>query len=125
MNPQPDSEPSDIQHPESSSRNRTIAVSDIHANPAIRDPGKFINGGVTGELGFTAKFGLSPTTTLDFAYNPDFALVEADAPVVTANQRFPIFFQEKRPFFLEGKDIFNSPLQPLRFAERLRAHASS
>ena len=32
--------------------------------------------------------------------------------MVAANQRFPIFFAEKRPFFLEGKDIFDSPLQP-------------
>ena len=37
--------------------------------------------------------------------------LEADAPVVTANQRFPIFFEEKRPFFLEGKEIFDSPMQ--------------
>ena len=49
--------------------------------------------------------------TLDATINPDFAEIEADAPVVTANQRFPIFFDEKRPFFLEGKDIFDSPLQ--------------
>ena len=53
---------------------------------------------------------MTPTITLDFAYNPDFAQVEADAPVSTANQRFPIFFPEKRPFFLERIDIFNSPL---------------
>ena len=46
--------------------------------------------------------------TLDFTYNPDFAQVEADATVVTANQRFPIFFEEKRPFFLEGKEIFET-----------------
>ena len=32
--------------------------------------------------------------------------------MVTANQRFPIFFEEKRPFFLEGKEIFDAPLQP-------------
>lgn len=56
----------------------------------------------------TAKFSLSPTVTLDFAYNPDFAQVEADAPVSTANVRFPIFFAEKRPFFLERIDIFQS-----------------
>ncbi|MDI1241601.1 MAG: hypothetical protein PSX80_06735, partial [bacterium] len=48
---------------------------------------------------------------LEAAINPDFAVIEADARVVTANQRFPIFFEEKRPFFLEGKDIFNSPLR--------------
>jgi len=75
-------------------------------NPA----GRFVNEGVKGEFGMTAKFSLTPTVTLDFAYNPDFAQVEADAPVTTANQRFPIFFAEKRPFFLERIDIFNSPL---------------
>jgi hypothetical protein len=75
------------------------------------DPaGRFVNEGVKGDFGFTAKFGLTPTITLDFAYNPDFAQVEADAPVSTANVRFPIFFPEKRPFFLERIDIFQSGL---------------
>lgn len=75
------------------------------------DPaGRYVNDGIKGEFGMTAKFGLTPTTTLDFAYNPDFAQVEADAPVTSANQRFPIFFAEKRPFFLERIDIFQSPL---------------
>lgn len=75
------------------------------------DPaGRFVNEGIRGEFGLTAKFGLTPTTTLDFAYNPDFAQVEADAPVSTANVRFPIFFPEKRPFFLERIDIFQSGL---------------
>lgn len=75
-------------------------------NPA----GRYINEGIKAEFGMTAKFSLTPTTTLDFAYNPDFAQVEADAPVSTANVRFPIFFQEKRPFFLERIDIFQSGL---------------
>src|SRR5215203_449039 len=75
------------------------------------DPaGRFVNDGVKGEFGMTAKFGLTPTTTLDFAYNPDFAQVEADAPISTANLRFPVFFSEKRPFFLERIDIFQSGL---------------
>ena len=75
------------------------------------DPaGRFVNEGLKAEFGTTAKFSLTPTITLDFAYNPDFAQVEADAPVTTANQRFPIFFAEKRPFFLERIDIFRSGL---------------
>jgi hypothetical protein len=75
------------------------------------DPqGRYVNEGVKGDFGLTAKIGLTPTITLDFAYNPDFAQVEADAPVTTANQRFPIFFAEKRPFFLERVEIFRSPL---------------
>jgi len=75
------------------------------------DPsGRFVNDKIKAEFGMTAKFSLTPTITLDFAYNPDFAQVEADAPVSTANQRFPIFFAEKRPFFLERIDIFQSGL---------------
>ena len=72
--------------------------------------GRFVNDGIKAEFGMTAKFSLTPTITLDFAYNPDFAQVEADAPVSTANVRFPIFFAEKRPFFLERIDIFRSPM---------------
>ncbi|CAA9397370.1 MAG: CBM9 [uncultured Pyrinomonadaceae bacterium] len=73
------------------------------------DPaGRYVNDRIRGEFGMTAKFSLTPTITLDFAYNPDFAQVEADAPVTSANQRFPIFFSEKRPFFLERIDIFNT-----------------
>lgn len=75
------------------------------------DPsGRYVNEGVKGDFGLTAKFGITPTITLDFAYNPDFAQVEADAPVTTANVRFPIFFPEKRPFFLERIEIFQSQL---------------
>ena len=75
------------------------------------DPaGRYVNESVRGDFGMTAKFSLTPTITLDFAYNPDFAQVEADAPVSTANVRFPIFFAEKRPFFLERIDIFQTPM---------------
>jgi hypothetical protein len=72
---------------------------------------KFSNPPIEPDFGFTAKFSITPNVTLDAAYNPDFADTEADAPVVEANQRFPIFFSEKRPFFLEGADIFNSRIQ--------------
>jgi len=80
------------------------------ANPNLPDSGRFANQPVGFELGVTAKYSLTPTVTLDLAINPDFAQVEADQTVVTANQRFPIFFEEKRPFFLEGIDIFQTPL---------------
>ena len=73
--------------------------------------GRFVNHQIKKDIGVNLKYTLSPNMTLDATINPDFAEIEADAPVVTANQRFPIFFAEKRPFFLEGKDIFDSPLQ--------------
>lgn len=74
------------------------------------DPGRIVNEPVALEPGLTAKFTPSSALTLDLAINPDFAQVEADQIVVTTNQRFPIFFPEKRPFFLEGIDIFSTPI---------------
>ena len=80
-------------------------------NPiGLQDPGRFVNDPIGFDIGANLKYTISPNVTLDAAINPDYAEIEADAPVVTANQRFPIFFEEKRPFFLEGKEIFNSPL---------------
>jgi hypothetical protein len=82
-------------------------------NPiGLQDPGKFTNDPVRQDIGVNLKYNMSPNVTFDAAINPDYAEIEADAPVVAANVRFPIFFQEKRPFFLEGKDIFESSLQP-------------
>ena len=77
---------------------------------AAADPGRIVNQPVAIDPGLTAKFIPSPAITVDLAINPDFAQVEADQLVVTANQRFPIFFPEKRPFFLEGIDIFTTPI---------------
>jgi hypothetical protein len=74
------------------------------------DQGRIVNEPVGLDPGLTAKLGITPTVTLDMALNPDFAQVEADQIVVTTNQRFPIFFPEKRPFFLEGIDIFQTPV---------------
>lgn len=58
-----------------------------------------------GELGLTAKYGITPQLILDGTYNPDFSQVEADAGQVDINLRSPLYFAEKRPFFLEGTDI--------------------
>jgi Domain of unknown function (DUF5916)/Carbohydrate family 9 binding domain-like len=72
--------------------------------------GRFVNEPLKFDPGLTGKYTLTPTVILDFAVNPDFAQVESDQLVVQANQRFPIFFEEKRPFFLEGKDIFTTQI---------------
>ncbi|HEX4900111.1 MAG TPA: carbohydrate binding family 9 domain-containing protein [Pyrinomonadaceae bacterium] len=77
---------------------------------AATDPGRIVNQPLAFDPGLTAKFIPSPAITVDLAINPDFAQVEADQLVVTANQRFPIFFPEKRPFFLEGIDVFTTPV---------------
>jgi Domain of unknown function (DUF5916)/Carbohydrate family 9 binding domain-like len=78
--------------------------------PGVTDVGRLVNEPLHFEPGLTAKFIPSPGMTIDLAINPDFAQVEADQIVVTANQRFPIFYPEKRPFFLEGIDVFRTPI---------------
>src|SRR5258705_5628685 len=75
-----------------------------------RKAAKFVNEPIKFDPGLTGKYSLTPTVTLDFALNPDFAQVESDQLVVTANQRFPIFFSGKRPSFLEGIDIFSTQI---------------
>ena len=81
---------------------RAAYFGEIFSTPGLVDNGRFINRPVVVDPGINIKYGITPTVTLDFAANPDFAQVEADSPVITANLRFPIFFPERRPFFLEG-----------------------
>jgi hypothetical protein len=66
--------------------------------------------GSDAEPGVSVNFGITPTMNAAFTANPDFAQVEADQLVLTVNQRFPIFYDEKRPFFLEGIDAFQTPI---------------
>ncbi len=61
------------------------------------------------EVGLDAKIGLTSRLTLDLTVNPDFGQVEADQVVLNLS-RFETFFPEKRPFFLEGRDLFETPI---------------
>jgi hypothetical protein len=63
------------------------------------------------EAGLTARWGITPNLTLNAAVNPDFSQIEADAVQLDINTQFALFFNEKRPFFLEGADFFAGPLQ--------------
>lgn len=95
---------------ETGRRVRSIPQSVLQSTPGLIDPGRFVNDPIQLEPGLNVKYGITPTVTLDLTLNPDFAQVEADQLVVTTNQRFPIFYPERRPFFLEGIDIFQTPL---------------
>jgi hypothetical protein len=59
------------------------------------------------DVGLSGKFGITSNVTLDGTVNPDFSQVESDAFQVEVNQRYPIFYSEKRPFFMEGMGLFN------------------
>ena len=67
------------------------------------------------EAGLNVKYGISSDLTADFTINPDFSQTESDLPQIDVNQRFPLFYPELRPFFLEGQEIFNvfAPITPI------------
>jgi hypothetical protein len=60
----------------------------------------------TGSVGVDGKIAVTNDMTLNFTINPDFGQVEADPSVVNLTA-FESYFSEKRPFFIEGKNIFN------------------
>ncbi len=68
--------------------------------------------------GVDAKFVLKDSLVLDVTLNPDFSQVESDQPQTTVNQRFEVFFPEKRPFFLENAGFFRTPIN-LLFTRRI------
>jgi hypothetical protein len=69
-------------------------------------------------VGLDAKVVIRESLTLDATVNPDFSQVESDDPQVTVNQRFEVFFPEKRPFFLENASYFQTP-ENLFFSRRI------
>ncbi len=64
---------------------------------------------VTPEVGVNGRWGITPSLTASATLNPDFSQVEADVGQVTVNERFAVFFPEKRPFFLEDIEQFDTP----------------
>jgi hypothetical protein len=48
---------------------------------------------------------------VDFTVNPDFSQIESDTAQISTNERFALFFNEKRPFFLEGVNMLRTPIQ--------------
>jgi hypothetical protein len=69
-------------------------------------------------VGLDAKMILRDSLTLDMTLNPDFSQVESDSPQVTVNQRYEVYFPEKRPFFIENSDYFQTP-ENLFFSRRI------
>ncbi len=57
-----------------------------------------------------AKFVIHDHFIVDATANPDFSQVESEDPQITVNQRYAVYFPEKRPFFLENEDFFRTPM---------------
>ena len=84
-----------------------------------RDPagGEFDREDVDPDAGLNLRLGFT-SYALDATLNPDFSQVESDEGQVTVNERFALFFPEKRPFFLEGIELFGTP-QTLVYTRRI------
>ena len=74
------------------------------------EDGELEDGDEEAEAGLTVRWGITPSLALTGTLNPDFSQVEADAAQLAVNERFALFFEEKRPFFLEGIDKFSTPI---------------
>ncbi|MDH5715793.1 MAG: DUF5916 domain-containing protein, partial [Candidatus Aminicenantes bacterium] len=81
-------------------------------NSDRENPGSWAETEVSHDIGMGIKYGITSSVTADLTLNPDFSQVESDAFQVEVNQRYPIFYTEKRPFFMEGVDILDFALIP-------------
>jgi hypothetical protein len=77
-----------------------------------RDPTNpyFQHAEAQGQPGMDAKFVIRDHFVVDMTANPDFSQVESEDPLITVNQRYAVYFPEKRPFFLENEDFFRTPM---------------
>ena len=84
-------------------------------NETTDDPGfePLTNTGTEAEVGVTVRWGITPDLTANLTVNPDFSQVEADVARLNVNNQFALYFPETRPFFLEGADYFNSPINAI------------
>jgi len=79
-------------------------------NGAVGENGLFERGATEFNPGANLRLGFT-NVSFDATVNPDFSQVESDATQVTANERFALYYAEKRPFFLEGIELFSTPNQ--------------
>ncbi|MCX6164337.1 MAG: DUF5916 domain-containing protein [Ignavibacteriae bacterium] len=71
---------------------------------------EFKNGKFERDIGFNVKYGITSNITTDLTLNPDYSQIESDAGIISVNNPVAYSFSEKRPFFLEGANIFQTPV---------------
>jgi len=86
--------------------NPTLTATQNHSRNSFGQ--QMNNLGTTESLGLNLRWAPTSNITLNAALNPDFSQVEADSAQLSFNRQFSLFFEEKRPFFLEGADIFQT-----------------
>ncbi len=80
-----------------------------------RENGDFRNTSERYDPGLTVHWGFMSNMKLSATFNPDFSQIEADAAELNVNPQYAIYYPEKRPFFLEGSDLFAFNIPVVRF----------
>jgi hypothetical protein len=83
-----------------------------------KETAQFERDALAARMGLDAKWVVASNLTLDATLNPDFSQVESDTPQITVNRRFEVLFPERRPFFMENANFFDTPTQVL-FTRRI------
>ena len=84
-------------------------LTSIRTDRRVSADGAMERGAFRPELGLDARWSITPDVTVNATANPDFSQVEADAAQLDANNLFALSYPERRPFFLDGADLFASP----------------
>ncbi len=71
-------------------------------------PFDFVNDDGDGEMSLNAKYSITSDVTTEATYNPDFSQIEGDQSQIDVNTNFALFYNERRPFFREGDDLFRT-----------------
>ncbi|HUG39730.1 MAG TPA: sugar-binding protein [Longimicrobiales bacterium] len=72
------------------------------------DPGSYRSADPSAEFSLGIRYPFKSGWTAEATYNPDFSQIESDASQIDVNSTFALFFPERRPFFQEGGDLFNT-----------------
>ncbi|AXK73451.1 hypothetical protein DWG18_14970 [Lysobacter sp. TY2-98] len=89
----------------------TLTITDAQSRDSRN--GTWHGDGVQVEPGVDVSWAPSPNLTLNATINPDFSQVESDQAQLDLTSNFALYQPEKRPFFMEGADYFNTPFQVL------------
>jgi hypothetical protein len=79
-----------------------------HQSGSLGDGGRFTDDKIRGDIGLGITYNMSSELSAEATANPDFSQVETDEAQIDVNSTFALFYPEKRPFFQEGSDLFNT-----------------
>jgi hypothetical protein len=86
-----------------------VGASQAGALRDTEDPASpFEQGKIKARTGIGIKVSPTPDATIEAVVNPDFSQIESDAAQISVNTTFNLFYPERRPFFLEGSDLFRA-----------------